>query len=224
MAFEIEETIQSQYAASPHINSLITGFYDLINPYPDIATFYDNVFNPSTAVGWGLNVWGRIVGVSRKVSGVPSSDDYFGFQNDYNAQAHPFAQAPFYADAWSDSVYDVEDAPYRLMIWAKAMANIGTGSLASINQQLAYLFSSDDRDIDVGVVNCGTMKVRIYIQGDLEGYERVLLSRGELPPIPAGVGFGLLNIDKHTFGFNGSGLEPFNQGVFCLYGGIVYGD
>lgn len=223
MAFEIEQTIQSQYAASPHITGLAVGFYNLINPYPDIELFYDKVFNLTTAEGWGLDVWGRIVGISRKVTGVPGENDYLGFENEYNERAQPFNQAPFYSENWGGTTYRLEDTAYRLLIWTKAMANVGTGSLADLNRQLYYLLNiNPDNPRSAGVINIGTMKIRIYVIGSLEEYEKVLLRRGDLPPIPAGVGFEFQFLDINTFGFEGSGLQGFDNGVFAQDGGLVY--
>lgn len=220
MPFDILETVQSQYAASPHITSLVTNFYDLINPYPDITIFYDNVFNLSTAQGWGLDCWGRIVGIERKISGVPTMRDYFGFDPSpgLNDLITGFDQAAFYnSDELTTGTYFLQDNAYRLLIQTKAAANIGTGSLADLNRQLHSMLP----DTPALVLNVGTMKIRIVVEGLLETFERNLLLRGDLPPIPAGVGVELLNYDAMTFGFEGSGLQNFDHGTFVMNGGAV---
>ena len=219
MAFEIEQTIQSQYAASPRINALAEGFAQLVMPDADIQLFFDNIFNFETASGYGLDIWGRIVGIGRKIKDVPSSEQYLGFepQGAVNEQADTFNNATFYAEGSGGGTYILEDAAYRLLINTKAMANVGTGSLAALNQQLHHLMP----DAAVGVLNVGPMKIRIYVQSYLQIYEKNLLLRGDLPPIPAGVGFELLQVDPFTFGFYGSGLQGFGAGVFMLNGGEV---
>ncbi len=40
----------------------------LIDPTADLNAFYDLVWNVATAQGWGLDVWGRIVGVTRNLN------------------------------------------------------------------------------------------------------------------------------------------------------------
>lgn len=217
MAFEIESTIQSQYAASPRITYLVKAFAGLLVPDADIKLFYDNIFNFETASGYGLDVWGRIVGIDRKMKDVPSSDLYLGFeaQGAVNEQAETFNNATFYTEGYGSSTYILEDAAYRLLINTKAMANVGTGSLGALNQQLHHLMPQ----AAVGVLNVGTMRIRIYVQSYLQTYEKNLLLRGDLPPIPAGVGFELLQVDPDTFGFQGAGLQGFNSGVFCLNDG-----
>ena len=64
---ELMPFIQSQYASAVRITALLQSAKDHILPDADIALFYDNVFNVLTAKGWGLNVWGNIVGISRNI-------------------------------------------------------------------------------------------------------------------------------------------------------------
>ena len=60
-------TIQSQYGASPHIIGIVEAAAKQLDPTGDIQTFYDEAFNPLTAHGVGLDIWGRIVGASRYI-------------------------------------------------------------------------------------------------------------------------------------------------------------
>lgn len=63
----LKSTIMSQYANSPVLLRLIDDLGDRIDPNADIEQFYDIVMNLHTAEGFGLDVWGRIVDVSRNV-------------------------------------------------------------------------------------------------------------------------------------------------------------
>ena len=63
----VEQTIISQYANSPTIGALIAFMNENINPAADIDNFYSFVFNVETAQGFGLDIWGRIVNISRTV-------------------------------------------------------------------------------------------------------------------------------------------------------------
>lgn len=65
------ETLISRFAGSPLIVSLISSFDAAIDPAADIASFLQYIWNVRTAVGYGLNVWGAIVGVSRVVPSSP---------------------------------------------------------------------------------------------------------------------------------------------------------
>ena len=67
------ETIISQYGNSPAILSLIDSFNSAVEPYADIDNFYVWVWDVSTAQGFGLDIWGRIVGVSRTIPTNPAT-------------------------------------------------------------------------------------------------------------------------------------------------------
>ena len=65
--FDILATIQSQYAASPRMVELITRFAALIDPTADVELMVEKMVDPMTAEGWGLDVWGRIVALDRRL-------------------------------------------------------------------------------------------------------------------------------------------------------------
>ena len=59
------DTIGSQYASSPSLTQLIQNFNADVAPDDKLNSFYANVWDVLTAVGYGLDCWGRIVGVGR---------------------------------------------------------------------------------------------------------------------------------------------------------------
>ena len=61
------QTVVSQYGNSPTITSLIESFNDAVDPSSNIDNFYTWVWDVSSAQGFGLDIWGRIVGVSRTI-------------------------------------------------------------------------------------------------------------------------------------------------------------
>lgn len=63
-------TLLSQYANSPTISSLIGSFNAALDPSANIAAFLQYIWNVNSAVGNGLDIWGRIVGVSRNIQGL----------------------------------------------------------------------------------------------------------------------------------------------------------
>lgn len=200
-------TIQSQYGASPHIIGIIEAAAKQLDPTGDIKTFYDKVFNPLTAEGVGLDIWGRIVGASRYLT--VDNEEFFGF---YGSQLNPFDQAPFYVEGDTDH-FRLDDNAFRTLIFLKAAANIGNATLPSIKEILTALF-----DDPVLVMNIGEMKVRIVFTFYLTPYQRALFREYGVLNLGAGVGFEYYQIDPaQTFGFDGSGLQPFEQGIFQPY-------
>lgn len=132
-------TIISQYAASPSLTQVVESMNEWLDPTADLDAFYAYVWNVATAVGWGLDVWGRIVGVGRVVQ-VATGEILFGFEEATDASAAPFNQGVFYAGAGVTSSYALSDDAYRTLIYAKALSNISNGSIAAINQILRNLF------------------------------------------------------------------------------------
>ena len=67
------QTVQSEYGNSPTLLSLIESFNDAVDPSSDINNFYAFVWDVATAQGFGLDIWGRIVGISRTIPTNPAT-------------------------------------------------------------------------------------------------------------------------------------------------------
>lgn len=210
--FYIDATVQSQYAASPHLRALVDSFWEAINPDADIESIYQNMVNIDTAVGFGLDVWGRIVAIGREYVAADEENIYLGFnppEGVPNDRIDTFDNAPFYK-AINGKVRLADDA-YRTYILIKAMINIGDSTLSSINLMLKDLLPNSD----IFCIHVDTMVLRIVVRSKItEADKQALLN---LPWLPAGVGLEFYQVITPTFGFNGSELEPFNQGTFATY-------
>lgn len=133
-----EKTILSQYANSPRICTILEGWNQAFDPSALIELWYANVWDLDTAQGYGLDVWGRIVGVSRVLK--ISSGKNFGFSEANDLTEEGFNSAPFYSGSSVTSNYRLSDDGFRQLIYAKALANITDGSIFSINTILMLLF------------------------------------------------------------------------------------
>jgi hypothetical protein len=136
--FDWSQTIMSQYANSPILLSLIESFADAVDPTQNLSNFYDYVWNLDTAQGYGLDLWGRIVGVNRVLQINPQK--YFGFNEAGQISADPFGQSPFYSGEVLTGNYALTDDAFRQLIYAKAAANIWDGSIPGLNAILRLLF------------------------------------------------------------------------------------
>ena len=210
--FYIDATVQSQYAASPHIRKLVDSFWEALDPDADIEKIYNNMVNLDTAVGFGLEVWGRIVAIGREYVAASEDNEYLGFsppEGTENNRLNDFNNAPFYQVV--NGKVRLSDAAYRTYILIKAMINIGDGTLASINRMLASLFP----EAQIYCLHVDTMVLRLVIKDHIsEADKQALLN---LPWLPAGVGLELYQVITPTFGFFGSNLHPFNQGTFATF-------
>lgn len=76
----VEQTIISQYGNSPTILALIQNMNGNIDPRADLDGFFNFIWNVDTAQGFGLDIWGRIVGIGRIILTNPitqlDDDDY----------------------------------------------------------------------------------------------------------------------------------------------------
>jgi hypothetical protein len=136
--FDFWKTVISQYANSPIIIELIYNVFQCVDQTSNITAFFDDIFNIATAVGYGLDIWGDIVNVSRTLS-VPESDIYLGME-EAQPGSQPFGQAPFFQGQPLTNNFVLADSSYRILIFAKALFNITDGSIKSINQILRSLF------------------------------------------------------------------------------------
>lgn len=184
-----EKTILSQYSNSPTIVQLIANMNGYIDPAADIDAFYNLVWNVDTAVGWGLDVWGRIVGVGRVLH--IATVDFFGFTGPGGVSGLPFNQAVFYhPGAQLTSNYALLDDPYRVLILAKALANICDATISAINQILINVFSAGGLLPVTG--NCyvtdGLDMTMTYTFGSaLDPVQTAIVYQSGVLPRPAGV-------------------------------------
>lgn len=136
-AFDVFDTVISQYANSNILMTLITNLDQYISQTQNIDAFYDLMMNVETAVGYGLNCWGRIVGVNRVLQ--VNAGNWFGFE-EATPGSYTFGQGSFYSGTSLTSNYALSDESYRTLIFAKAAANITNGSIPAINRILMSLF------------------------------------------------------------------------------------
>ncbi len=202
---EIPQTIQSQYSASSNLISTVDIFTKIL-PHSDIEMFYNEIFNIDTAKGIGLDIWGRIIGVDRLIK-VEKEDDYFSFQGTFQSG---FNNQSFYYKGVTN-VHKMPDSAYRqYLLLTKAFANISDSTAPSLNYVLSQLF----KDKIAYVLPMGIMKIRFVFEFNLSALEKSIFNLGLLNR-GAGVGYEYYAIDReNTFGFNGSGLNTFNNGVF----------
>ena len=212
-AWDIAETVQSQYATSKRMRAVIDAFWQAINPKSDIDLLYKKLVNPRTAEGYGLDIWGRIVAIGRSYLAVDDGTPYFGFdppEGVKNERLNTFGNAPFYKQIYGK--VRLADPMFRTYVFLKALINIGDSSLASLNRAVKLLFP----DADIQILHTGTMVLRVLILSPLSESDKAALDN--LPWLPAGVGLEMYQVITPTFGFAGTGLQNFDNGTFATYG------
>lgn len=192
----IEDTILSQYANSPALMSLIDSMNQYFSPDADLDAFYAAVWDvlddDATLNSYGLDVWGRIVGVSRNLNIPTSITNPGGF-------------------TYTPGTYVLDDSSFRTLILIKALANITTCTAPSLNALLTKLFASRGRCY---VRDAGAMTMTFTFEFYLLPYEYAIVAISGVIPHPAGVLVSIQQISTSIFGFENSGLQPFDQGTF----------
>ena len=207
-----EETILSQYSASPHILQLTRDFALRIDPAPDIDVFFEKIFNIETAQGWGLDNWGRILGIPRGVQ--VATTDWFGY---FGSGLQPWNNAPFFNTMQATDNFLLTDEAYRQLLLYKAGANIGSSDAATINRLLSQIFPTYDH-----VVDNGDMSIRAVFSDYLQPVEIGILNTYGALNKASGVQWVYLSVNPdEVFGFDDSDFQPFDQGVFMPYNVVI---
>lgn len=176
-------TIISQYASALTLTQLIANLNTYLDPGPDLDNFYNYVWNVATAQGFGLDIWGKIVGVGRTLQ-VPAGQ-YFGFDegNDHS-NYKTFGFGVFFSVNAATDVVVLSDEAYRTLIMVKAFSNISDLTAKNVNALLNILFAgrglcyvSDD----------GGMQMTYHFDFTLQPFEIAILTNSGAVPRPAGV-------------------------------------
>lgn len=188
-SFDVWRTVLSQYANSAVLTRLIENMESYLDQTSNFDSFYDLVMNVDTAQGYGLDVWGRIVDVSRTLS-VQAEGNYLGFQ-EAGQTAQPFNQAPFFSGQQINNNFVLTDSAYRVLIYAKALANICDGSIPAINQILLNLFPNRG---NCYVVDNLDMTMTLKFDFTLSSVELAILSQTGVLPKSTGVSLDIVSI------------------------------
>ncbi len=177
--FDPAVTVLSQYANSPILLQLIADYSAWLDPASRFDAFYSLVWDIDTAQGWGLDVWGRILGVGRVLQ-VPVGE-YLGFESD--ADARPFGFGIFYRGHRATDNAILTDEAYRTLLLAKAALNITDSSSGAINQILLNLFG------DGYVRDNLDMSMTYVFSHTLTPVETAIVFQSGVLPKPCGVSF-----------------------------------
>lgn len=139
--FDINETVIARYSNNVAMAALIEDLAEYFDPTINLQQFYAIVWDMFTGSGFGLDIWGRILGVTRYLT-LPAGGAYFGFSNDGANDFTGFGQAPFYSGVVDTETYRLGDSDFLVLLIAKAFANVCRTVIPVLNQLLMLLFGS----------------------------------------------------------------------------------
>lgn len=213
--FDPSPTVISQYANSPTILALAFSMGDYLRPDVNFEAFYNFVWNVDTAQGFGLDIWGKIVGISRLLK-IEADSPVFGFENvDSPPDWSPFNQGTFNSGDASSNTFILADPAYRTLILTKALANIVATTAPAMNRLLRNLFPNRGKCY---VLDLGGMAMSFVFEFSLSTVELAILTQSGALPHPAGVLFSVtVSPSGGNFGFaeQGGDAQPFDEGVFA---------
>jgi len=183
----VADTVISQYSASPVLRAIIDSINEWIDPGANIDDFYSLVWNLDTAVGYGLDVWGRIVGVGRVLQ--ISQSKYWGYSEATVLSADPYGQSPFFGGQALNNNFVLSDDGFRTLILAKAAANICDGSIPAINAVLMTLFSGRGNAF---VIDHGDMSMDYAFAFTPTPVEISIIQQSGVLPKPTGVSVNMV--------------------------------
>jgi Protein of unknown function (DUF2612) len=181
--FDIWDTVLSQYANSPVITGIITAFNAAMDQTANIDSLFDLIWNVLTAQGYGLDVWGRILGVTRTVAIVAAGAPTFGF-NEPGGDWVGFGQAPFFSGSPLLSTVTLTDIQFRPIVLAKAATNVWDGSIEGFNAILLALFQGRGTP---WVIDNGNMSITLNFPFALTALDTAIIQSSGCLPQPTGV-------------------------------------
>ncbi|UCQ42957.1 DUF2612 domain-containing protein [Edwardsiella piscicida] len=207
-----KETILTQYSASKSLLSIIDTFNQAVNLDDFTNEFIDRVWDLTTCESFGLDMWGKIVGVSRYIKASIDSDSFGFSEADDGSDGYPspFNDQPFYAGLQETETVRLSDNAYRTLILCKAFSNISIATIPDVNRFLTMLFNGRGRCY---CINYKEMTMGITFEFHLEPFEISILQNYEVTPIPSGVLLRINQIVPPYFGFTEEAY-PFNDGTF----------
>jgi hypothetical protein len=213
-----QQTIQSEYANSPTLQQLISCVNSWLDQENNIDAFYDNVWNLETATGYGLDVWGRIVGVTRILQVSPGT--YIGWSNSGDVSEVGWSQTGiWYSGQPATGNYALTDAAFLQLIYAKARFNLWDGSIPELNEILMTLFGASG---EVWAQDNGNMTLTYVFAFTPSALQQAILGSGVIPR-PVGVLTGLLENPVSFSSDGGALLVPPGAGYPTSSAGLSAG-
>lgn len=204
------------------------GLLASFDQWVDLSKFTDDflfhVWDISTATGFGLDIWGRILGRDRylQIQQVPGDNFGFNINAQPGTQWKPFGSAPFFNGSTAASTaYALQDDEYRKLLLIKAAANIASCDCPSINALMRAMYG-DRGQCYVGYDPDDPMNIGYTFDFFPTPVDRAIIESGIFPqPAGTAVRFIYKTLTFEPFGYAGmnAGANPeyvtgFNQGPF----------
>lgn len=149
VCLDFTKTVIAQYANSPVLLSVLGSYDAAFRACSFFDDFYNNVWNLDTALGFGLDIWGQIVGINRTIK--IFNGFFWGYNEETLLLARPYNDITGMFRDFQELSGEItfSDEVYRKLILAKAYYNLSDQSITSINTLLMTLFGHDGHEVYV---------------------------------------------------------------------------
>lgn len=120
---------------------------------------------------------------------------------------------PYFVDE-DETIHILTDEEYRILVKMKAFCSCWDGTTYQLNAFIGKVFKDRGK---VYASDTGGMVVDYIFFFELPDWELNLYRNYDILPRNAGCGWTVNYVSDEVFGFNGSGLHPFNQRPFLKY-------
>jgi hypothetical protein len=175
-----QKTIISQFSDSPVLCQWIANLNTVLDPTFNLNNFFNQLWLIDSAVGYGLDMLGRRVGVSRVIT--ITTGDFLGFTGLTGASGDSFNAGIWFSGGTISENFSLTDDSFRQLILAKAAANITNGSIPAINQILLTLFPGRG---NAYVIDNQDMTMSYVFEFALQPFELAIVLNGNVLPTPA---------------------------------------
>lgn len=184
-----------------------------IRPTADLDLLYSKIVDIDTARGKGLDIAGQLLGIDRKIKVRFDDNRAFGFQG---SGKQGFRQATFSPHP-RRGYFEQEllDYQFRRLLWFKSVANRSNDSSYDINRLLRIGLGFKVRK-RVAVTDLNAMHMRCLVLYKASRLDLALIEKMLAIVKPGGVYYDMYVVPQpeSTFGFAGTGFQPFGQGTF----------
>lgn len=181
-------TVLRQYNNSPNLLNIITLMGEAVRWDDFEGDFFTNIFDITTANTYGLDIWGKILNLSRVMT-YTASNVYFGFNEadlsvETSTDPQPFDQYSFYdPDTNYSGAVSLENEAYRKALMMKAMSNITDCTPSNLNASLMFMFSDSG---NAWVEHDGPMQMSYHFDFTPTTSDLAIIQSSGILPKPAG--------------------------------------
>jgi hypothetical protein len=195
-ALPYSSLITSEHNKQPNFMSWVVALTAAVGDINAAAQAVNGMYNLNTATGIQLDIVGQWVGQARVIPNV-IQPGFFGFSDTPGALGfgehgnNSIGGRWFEYGALTTANTTLSDPDYRTIIRARIVRNQSNGTVAAIENALAYIFNAQ-----AFVTDSGNYTLNITVLTPITPVDQALLTTLDLLPRPAGMAIGTITFNS----------------------------